>query len=528
MQVNRKNFDKTHGSLINTIIISGGTAASRVLGFVRETIIAALFGTSIWVDAYLIASMIPQALFSIIGISLTTAIIPLVTQYKEKEGQGSVLSLLNSITTLMLIVAGMLVLMGEVFAPVVIRIAAPGFSGQGFALAVELSYWMFPMMFFLGLAGLGTGILQSQKRFLYPSFTGIPYNFVIIAVLFLGWRQWGVLALAIGTVLGVVAQWAFQVPDLRHTGFFYRPRIDWKHPGLRQLLGLIVPVMIGTGAWQINILVNRMLASGLAEGSIAALNYAVKLNSLAYGIVAMAVARAIYPELSEAAVLLNRDKFMNAFHRSFNSLMLLIIPFTVGLIVLREPLVRVVYQRGAFDDRAAALTVVALLFYALGMPATSLREVVLRAYWSLQDTLTPMMISLGTVVLNVVLNLALVPVLAHGGLALGNSIASISGMLMLLLFLRRKLGGIQGRSMLKTGGKIVAASIIMGILVYIMLTVLTASLSEGILSDILILGSCGVVGCLFYCLMIKVLRVDEFNLLWKKVFGRQVKRPPVE
>lgn len=511
---------KVQSSIFNTMLISGGLGLSKILGFLRETIIAAYFGASYLVDAFLVAQMVPQVLFSMIGSSLTTAVIPLVTEYKEKKGLESVLAFLNSITTIMLGICVLLVLVGWVGAEIIVHLAAPGFSGAAYQLAVKLTRIMFPMIIFLGLSGLGSGILMSQKRFLYPSFVGIPYNIVIISGLIIAARQWGVAGLAVATVLAVASQWLFQVPDLRRSGFGYRPRIEWKHPGLKQMLKLIIPVTISTGVGQINLLVNRILASGLLEGSIAALNYANKLNTLAYGVIGSAVSRAVYPEMSEAAVMEDKDKFLKSLYRSINSLLLILVPFAVGMMILREPLVRAVYQRGAFDDNAAGLTMAAVFFYAVGMPFISVREIVLRAFYSLQDTLTPMKIALFTVALNVVLNLILVRYLAHGGLALGSSIAAIAGFFILLWKLRDKIGRIKATMMLASGLKIALAAALMGVVVFGELRWMQSLVGRGMLFNLFSLLCCSLSGILVYGLLIKLLKVEEFDILYSKLLSK--------
>lgn len=510
---------KSQGSVFNTVLISGGLGLSKIMGFLRETIIAAYFGASYLVDAFLVAQMIPQALFSVIGSSLTTAVVPLVTEYKEKKGFASVLTFVNSITTIMLAICAGLVLLGWLGADIIVRLVAPGFGGAAFELAVKLTYIMFPMIIGLGLAGLGSGILMSQKRFFYPSFIGIPYNLVLIIALIIGAKKWGIYGLAVATVVAVAAQWLFQVPDLRRGGFIFRPHIDWKHPGLKQMFKLIIPVTISTGAGQFNLLINRLLASGLIEGSIAALNYANKLNNLAYGVIGLAVARAVYPEMSEAAVLEDKEKFLKSLYRSVNSLLLIMLPFAVGMMILRDPLVRVVYQRGAFDDQAAGLTMTAVLFYAVGMPFLSVRDIVLRAFYALQDTLTPMKVALFTVAINVGLNLILVRYLAHGGLALGSSIAAIAGFFILLWKLRRKLGRIKASLMLASGLKILFAAALMGGVVYGELSWLQ-TVGGGALWKLVILLGCGASGILVYGLLVKMLQVEEFDILYRKLAGK--------
>ncbi|MFZ5595814.1 MAG: murein biosynthesis integral membrane protein MurJ [Bacillota bacterium] len=511
---------KVNGKLINSGIIAFGTTASKVLGFVREMVIAAFFGASYLVDAYLVAMVIPQVLFSIISASLTTTVIPLVTEYENLEGRQSVLRLLNTVTTIMAVFLAVLIILGELLSPFLIRLVAPGFSGVTADLAVYLNRIMFPMMLFLGLAGLGTGILQSQRRFLYPAFIGVPYNFFIIGSLFVLGKTWGVTGLALGTLLGVVSQWLFQIPEIRKCRFPFNWNLDFSHPGLKKIGRLILPVIIGSGAGQINFVVDRMMASGLVEGSIAALNYATKLNLMVYSIIAMAVANAIYPEFAEAAVVKDGKKFLNSMLRSMNGLMLVVIPISVGMMILKEPMIRLVYERGAFDAAAAQLTVTALFFFSFGLPAMSLREIVFRAFYSVQDTMTPMIIGVVTVALNIGMILLLVPYLAIGGLALATSISVSAGLVLLLYYLRKKLGHIGGRVLLATGAKILLASLIMGLVVYGSYHYMNAVLSPGRRTDLLLFGVNTFLGGGVYFALVYLFKVEELGWLADKVRGR--------
>lgn len=504
-------------ALVNSGLIAFGTGISKILGFVREVVIAAFFGASYLVDAYLVAMVIPQALFSVIGEALTTTVIPLITEYDQLEGRESVLRLLNAVTTFIAIVLAVIILLGELFTPFLVHIVAPGFSGKTEALAISLSRIMFPMMLFLGLGGLGTGILQSQKRFLYPAFIGIPYNLFIIGSLLVLGKIWGITGLALGTLLGVASQWLFQVPDLRKNGFPFNWSSNFSHPGIKKIGKLIVPVIIGSGAGQINFIVDRMMASGLVEGSISALNYATKLNLMLYAIIALAIANAIYPELAEAAVMMDRSRFLNSLLRSLNGLMLIALPISVGMMILREPLIRLVYERGAFDAVATELTVIAMFFFSFGLPALCLREIVLRAFYSLQDTMTPMIIGIATVALNISLIFLLVPYLALGGLALATSISVSLGLLLLLYYLRKKMDHIGGRVLLTTGSKIVLSALIMGIVVYASYSYMDTILIPSRWNNMLLFGTNVILGGVVYLIGVYLLKVEELGWLINKV-----------
>jgi putative peptidoglycan lipid II flippase len=274
----------------------------------------------------------------------------------------------------------------------------------------------------------------------------------------------------------------------------------------------MIPVIIGSGAGQISLLVYRMLASGLVEGSISALNFATRLNLLVYGILAVAVANAIYPDLAKAVVYENKNRLINSVSHSLNVILMIIMPIAIGMIILRYPLVRIVYQRGAFDSTDVALTAFALLFYALGLPALSLREVIFNAFYSLQDTLTPMYIGIGTVVLNIVLNLILVRYLEVGGLALATSITFTISFFLLITVLSKKVGSIQSKLIVITGSKIILASLIMGLGVFYFYSWAEQFIINKI-SEILIFSLSVFLGAILYFIIIKVLKIEEFDFI---------------
>lgn len=510
--------------LENTTLISIGSIFSKIFGFIREVAIAAFFGASYFVDAYLVASMIPKLLFGIISEAITTTIIPLIIEYKIKLGQKSVAELINSITTIMVLVSVLIILIAEFFAHYLVNFIAPGFDKEALEITIKMTRAMLPIIIFLGLSGLAAGMLQSQKRFLFPSFVGIPSNISIILFLFILAKSWGIMALAVGTVAGIFAQWLFLSYDIRKLEFRFKPQINLKHPGLKKMGLLILPVIIGKGAADINLLVDRMLASSLVEGSIAALNFSTRIYLLLDTILAISLAKAMFPEFSELVVVNDMKGYVNSLKRSLIGLLMIILPFSVGLIILREPVIRLVYERGAFGVTATTLTAFALLFYTLGLPALSLRQVVLRAYYALQDTKTPMIIGVLTVVLNIILNLILIRYLAHGGLALATSIATTTSFLLLIWLLRKKIGNIGGKLMIISGTKMLVASLFMGVVVYyLQIYIGGLSILSGSIRDIFILVSCGVFGATLYFIIIKLLKIEEFDWVLGKVVGRFAK-----
>ncbi|NLY08803.1 MAG: murein biosynthesis integral membrane protein MurJ [Tissierellia bacterium] len=513
-----------NSTIKNTFIVSFGTITSKIFGFIREVLIANYFGVSFLVDAYLIALLIPSVLFAVVGEAINTTVIPLITEYKNKFGRKSAIELVNSICVAILFVTSIIIILSEIFIHQLIHLVAPGFTPAVLDLSVKMSQIMLPLMLFFALANLGSGVLQSEKRFLFPSFANVPSTLTIIVFLFIFGGNGEIIWLAVGTLVGFIAQWLFFIPDLRKTGFRFRFKFNLRHPGLRKMGILIIPVIIGKGAAEINLVVDRMLASGLNEGSIAALNYASRVNVLVVAIIAAALAKAIYPDLSKLAVNENIKNYIRSIKSSLLGLLLLMMPCAVGIIILREPLIRIIFERGSFNEAATGMTAFALLFYAIGLPSLALREILLRSFYSLQDTKTPMIIGVITVAINIILNIILIKYLAHGGLALATSIAITIGFALLIWSLHKKLGGIGVKAMIDSGLKILLASIIMGVIVYYIHYYLERfCLFNSPINDIFILLICSILGATVYFLMIKFFKIEEFDSVWAKITGRFVK-----
>lgn len=502
----------------NSFIVSLGNTLSKLLGLIREMVIAAFYGASALVDAYLVALTIPMALFNTVNQALSITILPLITEYDQKEGRESVLAMLNTITSFLMICILLLVLLGTICASPLISLISPGFNIETTIIAEKLTRIVMPVMIFMGLTGLATGILQSQKRFLYPALMGVACNITIIIAVCLSANTFGIYGLAFATVLGTLVQWLIQVPDLRKVGFKYRFQLLVQHPGFRKLGLLIVPVLIGAGASQINLLVDRMMASTLVEGSIAALGYASKLYTFISAVLTVAVASAVFPDLAQNAIKNNLQQFLIIVNRSIKVLLLIVIPAAVGIIILRVPIVKLIFERGAFDETASILTVTALMFYAIGIPALALQDVILRAFYALQDTKTPMYIGLVTMVLNIILILLLIKPMELGGLALATSLSISVGAVLLLVCLRNKLGPIGGKDILITGIKVIIASILMGIAVWLIYNIIQSMQPKGTVGNLVTVLINVILGIAIYYLIIRLMNINEVKWVeeWMK------------
>jgi len=438
---------------------------SRVLGLGREMIIGNQFGTSRELDAYLAAFRIPDLIFQLIaGGALGSAFIPTFSGYLAHGEERQAWRLASSIMNLVFLLLSLCAAVAVVFAPqLVARVVVPGFSPEDQALTVRLMRIMLVSPIIFGVSGVVMGILNSFQHFVLPALAPAIYNLSIIGGAIVLAPVIGVYGLAVGVVVGSLLHLLIQVPELLGKGMVYQPLLDITDPGVREVGRLMVPRMLGLATVQINFLVNTYLASRFVEGSLAALNYAWMLMLLPQGIFAMAIATAAFPTFSELAARGNLIELRGTLSETLRLTLFLAIPASVGLIVLREPLVELLLERGRFDPSSTKAVAWALQFYAVGLCAHSALEIVTRGFYALHDTRTPVAIGVGAMVLNITLSLLLIGPLLHGGLALANSVATFIETIVLLVILRGRLKGIEGRTLLSSVGKTSVAAIVMGL-----------------------------------------------------------------
>lgn len=441
--------------------------ASRALGLAREMIVSSQFGTSWELDAYLAAFRVPDLIFQIIARgALGAAFIPVFTEYLARREKKEAWRLASAIFNIVFIAVTMASLLAAIFAPqLVARVVAPGFGPREQALTTSLMRLMLLSSVVFGVSGIAMGILNSFQHFLWPAWAPAIYNLSIIGGALLLAPTMGVYGLAIGVVVGSGLHLLIQVPELVRRGLSYFPILDLGHPGVRKVGRLVLPRMLGLATMQVNFLVNTILASGLVAGSLAALNYAWLLMFLPLGVFAMAIATVAFPTFSELTAKGELGDLRRALSLTLRVTWYLTVPATVGLFLLREPIIRLLLERGRFGLESTGAVAWALQFYALGLFAYATVEIVTRAFYALHDTLTPVMVGLATMALNIVLCLLLVGPLTHGGLALANSLATMVEMAWLLFILRGRMKGMGGRELLTSLVKITAAAALMGIAV---------------------------------------------------------------
>jgi len=474
---------------------------SRALGLAREMVISHQFGTSGELDAYLAAFRLPDILFQLVaGGALASAFIPTFASYLVRHNENRGWRLASAIVNLVLLLTTALAILAALLAPWLVQaVIAPGFDPERQALTVNLMRTMLLTPIVFGVSGVFMGVLNARQHFLLPALAPIMYNLGIVAgAVFLA-PTLGVRGLAWGVVAGALGHLLVQVPGVLRQGFVYTPTLGLRDRGVHEVVRLMLPRVAGLAAVQVNFLVNTILASGLAPGSLSAVNYAWLLMLLPQGVFAQAVATAAFPTFSSQAARGERTEMRSTLSATLRAVLYMALPAAVGLIVLRTPLVQMIFERGAFTDTSTHMVTWALALFALGLPAHSVVEIVVRAFYALHDTKTPVAVGILAMGLNVALSLLLLDAFGRlgwlplGGLALSNSLATTAEMTILLLILRRRLGGLEGRRLASSMLRFGVAAAVMGAAVGWLLHLLAAappwlSSSLGILVGLAIYG----------------------------------------
>jgi putative peptidoglycan lipid II flippase len=444
---------------------------SRILGVVREQVLAALFGAGNAMDAYNVAFRIPNLVRDLFAEgAMSSAFVPTFTRHLTTEGKESAWRLGNYVVNGLIVITTGLVILGIVFADPLVSLFASAYrSVPGkFELTVFLTRLMLPFLTFVALAAAFMGMLNSLHRFFIPALSPAMFNVAMIAcalVLVPFMPSLGlpaIAAVAIGSLVGGGAQLALQWPALRREGFRHRPILDWHDRSLRRVLVLMGPGTLGLAATQINVFVNTVLATGEGTGAVSWLNYAFRLMYLPIGLFGVSIATATLPAVSRHAARRDEGAAAHSVADGLSLMLMLNVPATVGLVVLATPIVRVIFERSAFTPADTAATAAALQFYAIGLVGYSIVRIASPVFYALGQSRTPVIVSVTTVVLNVLLNVSLVRVMGYRGLALGTSIAALVNAALLLFFLRRRLGGIEGKRVAGSMVRIVVASALMG------------------------------------------------------------------
>ena len=497
----------------SAVMISFFTLVSKLLGFVREMLIASKYGSGYETDTYFVAMTATTMIMTAIGTSLNTSLIPVFTEVEERQGRRGKLKFLNNIFNVVLTITLILALLGFFLSPLIIKIVAGGFKGEQFELAVKLNRIGLPIVIFLGFTYVFSGFLHSSQVFGPPAIMGLPYNLVFIVFLLFMANKDNIFALMIASVAASSTQFLIQLPAVRHRGFKYKFSVDINDIYIRKTIMLVLPVLLGSAVQQINTIVDKTLASGLVEGSISALNYSAKINDVVVSVFIAAITTVIFPMLSRAFSQGDNEQVKQIMSQGVNIILIITVPATIGIMVLAEPIVRILFERGHFSSTDTIMTSKALFYYSLGLVGISLRLMLNKVFYSLQDTKTPMINGALAVGVNIVLNLIFIRFMAHAGLALATSISATFTSVMLFISLRKKIGPIGLRSYLRNLIKILLAALIMGVVVRFTFYGLISKFSiNRFFEMILLLLSIGV-GAVVYFVLCLLLKVDVLKFL---------------
>ncbi len=443
--------------------IGAATLASRILGFVRDMVVARAFGAGPLTDAFFVAFRIPNILRRLLGEgALSTAVVPMLSDYLATRSRLEFNRLFRAMLGAAILVLGGVTAIGMLVAPWLVRVMAPGFAGDPgqLALTASLTRLMFPYLVLVGLAALVMGALNAHGRFFTAALGPAVLNVGMIACV-LGLAQYlrpPIVSLAVGVLLGGMGQLALQLPELAGAGVPLVPSGEIRHPALGRLLRLLLPSVFGLATVQVTVFINTLLASLLRAGSISYLYYADRVMEFPLGVFGIALASASLPAMSRLAAAGDLRGLSATVNFALRLSCYAALPATVGLLVLRTPITRLLFERGRFGPAETEATAWALAWYAIGLVAFSATRIAAQAFYALGDTRTPVATGVGAVIVNLFLALLLLGPMEHAGLAFASSASAYANLVLLLWLGRRRLGPLGWREIGRSVGRTGAAT----------------------------------------------------------------------
>jgi putative peptidoglycan lipid II flippase len=452
----------------SAVIVGLAFVLSRILGLVREVVLANQFGTTSTMDAYVSAFRIPDLLFLVvIAGSFGAAFIPVFGEYLAKGDEERAWRLASAVLTWAGIVVVALSVIIFVFARPMMLIVAPGFDDETTTLAVDLMRILLLSPIFLGTGIALKGILEAQHEFTWPAFAPLIYNLAIIAGAIWFAPEYGIQAVAWAVIIGALGHVLVQLPSVLRSGLVFRPTLDRQVEGLAEVGRLLGPRIIGLAAFQANFIAINAFASTTSSERVSALNYAWQLLMLPHGVLALSISTVIFPTLAQLYSTGDDAGFRTTLDRTLRPLLFLSIPASAGLFLIREPIVRLIYQSGSFDARSTDLVSAPLAWFAAGLVGYALTEILTRVFYATRDTRTPVITGVLTVIVNLLMCALLIGSLGHSGLALALTVTTGAEAVILWLFLRQRAGGVVGRGFVPWLTKVALATAGMGLLIWL-------------------------------------------------------------
>lgn len=513
------------------VLIAIGSLFSRMLGLIRETVKANLFGATGMVSALEAATLIPNTLYNLfIGGIISSVLVPVFSEYTPRGRRDDLWYLTSALMTVVTLFLVVLVLVSEVFASWVVKLPIGGLEARFLQVGAQMLRVSMPAVIFMTLSGILTALLYALKRFTLPAFTAVAVNVCVVGMALLFGRRWGVMSMAVGLLVGAVAQVLLQLPGLRDAHL--RPVFNLNHPGLRRIGQLYVPLLLSLVVSEVAAVLSFNLASHTGEEGVAWMRYAAQLIQLPLGLVAMTVSWAILPTLSQQAQtavkavqdglrsrrqqMPRNELFLSTLAQGLKMVLIFTVPATVGLFVLSQPVVALIFQHGDFGLRDTVYTAEALRFALLGLIFAAIDWPLNFAFYAHQDTLTPALV--GVAAVGIYLLVALVPTLfgplTLNGLILANSVQLASHALIMMVLLQRRMGRLQSYGLGRFLIKAVVSSLGMGGVTWVVAQTLSRWFPDGrLLGELLVVGGSALVGLAVYVALMVLLRADSGELV---------------
>ena len=508
-----------------TGVLGGATLLSRVAGLIRDMVVATVYGAGLVTDAFFVAFTIPNLLrrFFAEG-SLTAAFIPTFTDVLHREGSEEARRVVRICWTLLLLVLFCVTVIGVLSSPVLVKVIGYGFTGTAGKLALTdlLNRLMFPYILFVSLVALFAGVLNVSGHFLLPALSPVLLNIsMILSALVLAPRlEEPILALAYGVLLGGVLQFAMQIPVLYRHGYDLRPDFSFNHGIVKKIVKLMLPGILGVAIYQINIIVTRLLASFLQEGSVSWLYYGQRLFEFPQGVFVVSLAQALLPTMSRQVSSDDFEGFGDSLRFALILILLITIPAGLGLILCSKAVYSLFFMRGSFSAFDVSQSAMALAWYAPGLLFVGISRIVVPCFYAMKDTRTPVIISFWTLLVNVVTGLILMQVMSHAGLALALTLASIFNALALIAILRKRLGNLKLNHVFKTALRMLPGLFFMSCTVFLILGQTNWLIAGPFWSRLALLFAAILLGGVVYAAGLWVCGVKEIHNAWTIIVRR--------
>ena len=489
------------------------TLIGKVLGLFRDRLLTINYGATTVTDAFLTASRIPRVFFdAVFASAITASFIPVFNELMAKEGKKKAFSFSSNFISVISLLTAVLSILGMGFAPFLVdKIFAPEYAAQTKELCSELTRILFPTMLFTGIAYSFIGILQSMGEFNLPAFISVVSNGIIIIYYYTLNDKFGIYGLAVAFLIGWLAQAVVQIPKLKKFGYSYRPNFSFTNPDMKKVFFLMLPVMVSTWVQPINLTINTAFASSLEEGSVSAIEYSNNLYMMIAGIFILSVMNVIFPKMAKQSAENDTESFKETIRSTMHSSIFFVMPMTAGLMALATPIISLIYGGGKFTEHEISLTSGALVFMAIGMIGYAMSQVLNRVYFARQNAKVPLISSVISIAVNVILCIALTKSFGIIGLAISTSVATIVNGIVLALPLKKMGITFIDRAFIFDFIKITVSSLIMGVAVYFGADFVLKFIS-GKAGDLVSCCVGGIIGVIIYFALTLIMKLDETKM----------------